>query len=916
MDQSVSATRSAAAVLAISAASLLSPSARANPNEGATRAITRDAERPYTAIAGEGDGASTIVNPANLGYLNAVNAVLDFGWTARAARRRGSGVGAFVGVPIPAARRARRLGLGGPLLTFGLGYQYLSPLQPVSALSEDDSPSQVDSPYSKVTAAVAVPMMRWAPGLSLGLGYSRLVSVGNFHANANLLDVAVAYHPVRYLALGLVAHTVNVPRTGPENTIEVTIEDSEGMVDREASVSQSVNRYAQPFVLEPEVAVRPLGTPQFEFAVGVRWAPTLPDDGPERLKTLRAEPRLRAAVQFGPAKIFAQADVMRYLPLMSEGTIDARTGARVTAGIEFVDSHFGVAAGLLTSASGRRSFSVDGATTRLRFSAERYDGLQSAPRRVTRLQLSRFRGERGLWALVEELEQVGDQGGMVLVETRGSGLGWAQAEELRQAMRRARLGGARVLAYMEGGGLRDYFVASAAETIIAHPNTNLSIVGMRVETFFFADLLAKLGAKAEFVRIAEYKSVPESYERDGPTPPSDRQRRLLHTDVWNHVIRVVARDRGQDPQSVKRWIDAAPLLPSRAARDGVVDRLAYPDELDATLETLLGRKIRLEAPPEQNEHEHDYGPRPQVAVLVIEGDISDSKSFEVPLIGRKVAGSVTLTKEIERLREDDDVKAVVVRCNTPGGSVKASDDIARELDLTDAVKPVIISMSDKCASGGYYVATGGRFVFADATTATGSIGIFYPKIDVSGTLDKLGIEVDQISYGRHAAMRSWLKPYTEEERGAVLQSLQDGYTLFTERVGEARQMSLARVNDVARGRVWSGVRAQQVGLVDRYGGLTDAVERALAITSLKRDSVEVTFYPKAPTGIENLRRVFSFDLPIGRGGGTAFAEMARSGGIGLSGTILTALRRLPVGLWLAEGPVPLALDDAVVSIED
>lgn len=891
MDQPVSRARAWLALAALVAAA--SPTAQANPGEGATRAITRDAERPYTVVAGEGDGSSTVVNPANLGYLNAVNGVVDLGWTVRDARRRGSGVGAFVGVPIPGARSARRLGLGGPALSLGFGYQYLSPLQPDAPVSEPDSPTQVDNPYSKVTAAVSLPMMRWARGLSLGLSYSRLVSVGNFHANAHLLDLGLGYHASRFLALGLVAHTVNVPRTGPEDG----------------------NRYAQPFVLEPEIAVRPLGTPQVELAGGVRWAPAVPDDGPGRLKTFVAEPRARASVQFGPAKIFAQADVMRYLPPVADDA-EARAAARITAGVEFIDSNFGVAAGLLSTASGRRPFSVDGGVTRIRLSAERYDGLEAAPRRVTRIRLSRNRGERGLWAVIRELDQAARQQGMVLIETRGLSFGWAQAEELREAIRRARLSGARVLAYLEGGGLRSYFVASAAETIIAHPNTSLAIVGMRVETFFFADLLAKLGAKAEFVRIAEYKSVPESYEQSQPSPPSDRQRRQLHTDTWNHVLRVIAEDRGQDPRSVKRWIDAAPLRPQRAQRDGVIDRTAFPDELDETLETLLGRKVRIEEPPEQAFHEHDFGPRPRVAVLLVEGDISDSKSFEIPIIGRKVAGSVTLTKQIERLREDKNVKAVVVRCNTPGGSVKASDDIARELDLTDAVKPVIVSMSNACASGGYYVATGGRFIFADATTKTGSIGMFYPKIDISGTLDKLGIEVDQITYGKHAAMRSWLKPYSDDERGAVLQSLQDGYALFTQRVARARQMTLARVNDVARGRVWSGVRARQVGLVDRHGGLTDAVDRALAITSLDRSSVEVVFYPEEPSTLENLRRVFSFDLPFVRGGGTAFSEMRRMGGYGLSGTLLGALARLPVGLWLGDGPVPLALDDAVVVIDD
>ena len=150
----------------------------------------------------------------------------------------------------------------------------------------------------------------------------------------------------------------------------------------------------------------------------------------------------------------------------------------------------------------------------------------------------------------------------------------------------------------------------------------------------------------------------------------------------------------------------------------------------------------------------------------------------------------------------------------------------------------------------------------------------------------------------------------------MLQSLQDGYALFTQRVGRARQMTLARVNDVARGRVWSGVRARQVGLVDRHGGLTDAVDRALAITSLDPATVDVVFYPEEPSAVENLRRVFSFDLPFVRGGGTAFSEMRRMGGFGLSGTILGVLGRLPVGLWLGDGPVPLALDDAVVVIDD
>ncbi len=894
-------------------------SAWSGPNEGETRAITRDADRVYTVVAGEGDGASTVTNPANLGYLNAVNGVVDFGWTAGRARRRGNGVGAFVGIPWPASRRARAwgraLGLKAPLFSLGLGYQYLYPLQPDQQTNEPDSPSQVDNPYSKVTVAASLPLMRWAPGLSLGLSYSRLVSVGNFHANANLLDLGIAYHPARFIALGLVAHAVNVPRTGPDTSVDVVVDSD---TPDQTTISASGNRYSQPFVLEPEVAVRPLGTPAVEFAVGLRWAPTLPDDGPARFETFRAEPRARAFVKLGPARLFAQAEMMRYLPLASEGEVDldARTGARLTAGVEFVDTNFGIGAGLLASARGRNGFSADGGVVRVRLSAERYDGLDAAPRRVTRLQVSRYDGERGLWELVRAVDRIGQQRGIALLETRGMSYGWAQIEELREAVRRARLQGARVVTYMEGGGLRAYFLAASSDHILAHPTTSLSIVGMRVETFFFADLLDKLGAKAEFVRIAEYKSVPESYERMGPSPASDRQRRLLHTDVWNHVLRVVARDRGQDPRSVKRWIDKAPLDPPAAVRDGVVDGVAYPDQLDSKLEVLFDRRVRIERPPEQDLHAHDYGPLAHVAVLMIEGDLADSESFEVPLIGRKVAGAFTLTREIERLREDKNVKAVVVRVNSPGGSVKASEDIARELDLTDAVKPVIISMSNACASGGYYVATGGRFIFSDATTITGSIGIFYPKVDVSGTLDKLGIEVDRINYGRRAAMRSWLKPYTEDERAAAQQDIQNSYAVFTDRVARSRRMTLAKVDEVARGRVWSGVRGREVGLVDRYGGLHEAIGRAAAIASIDAKTIEVKLYPEEASQAENLRRIFSFDIPLGGVRGSALAGAARVGGFGLPGTLLTILSRLPVGLWLVSGPQPLALAEETMLIED
>src|SRR5690606_20311413 len=153
----------------------------------------------------------------------------------------------------------------------------------------------------------------------------------------------------------------------------------------------------------------------------------------------------------------------------------------------------------------------------------------------------------------------------------------------------------------------------------------------------------------------------------------------------------------------------------------------------------------------------------------------------IPILGRRIAGSRTLTKQIEKLRKDPSVRAVVVRIDSPGGAVSAADAIARELDLTRKEKPVVVSMSSACASGGYYIATAGQYIFADATTVTGSIGIFYPKMDLSGTLEKLGVGVDEFDFGKHAGMRSWFRPYTDDEREATLRDITSSYEIFTGR---------------------------------------------------------------------------------------------------------------------------------------
>lgn len=879
-------------------AGLLPSSARANPNQGEARSILRDADRVYTTVAGEGDGASTVVNPANLGYLRGVNGILDFSWTTPSARRRGSGVGAFIGVPLP-----------WQIAALGFGYQFLYPLQPDGADASSPEPQEPDNPYSKLSFALAVPLTRWVRGLSVGMTYSRLVSSTNFHAKGvNQVDVGISYWPVRFVALGIVGRGLNVPATG-------LLEDCQPG----GAVAGCV---VQPLEIDPEIAVRPLGTPALELAAGLRFAPRVPAD--ERFQPWFVTPRGRLSTAVGGLKVFAEAERYKFLPVLGAGqAAPAVDAVRLSAGVEVDFGHVGFAGAPIFSAGAAEPFAVQGGAARLRVSQERYRTLAVSPRLVTRLQLASYGGERGMWRLVEALDAIAEREGDVLVETRGLRLSWAQAEEVREAMLRVRAQGGKVVTYLEGGGMRAYMLASASDRIIANPQNSLEMLGMRIQSLYYGDLLRRLGANPEFVRIAEYKSSPEHWERSTATLPSARQRKLLVADVWNHVLRIIARERGQDPRVVKEWIDEGPISPERALSLGMVDELAFGDELDERLESWLARKVRIDGPSKTKEHADTFGALPRVAVLFIEGDLVNGESFTVPILGRKVAGSRTLTKQIERLRKDPSVRAVVVRIDSPGGVVSAADAIARELDLTRAEKPVVISMSGACASGGYYIATAGQYIFSDATTLTGSIGIFYPKVDFSGTLEMIGIGIDEFDFGKHAGLRSWLKSYSPEERDAAQRDIQHSYEIFTARVAKARSMTLEQVDDVARGRVWSGVRGTEVGLVDAYGGLREAIMRARAIAGLRVDRGPVQLYPEPPGVLENIRAILGFQLPVPRvdaepSGRGAYGRASQAGAgvlAWLPRPILAVLGRLPVALWLADEPEALAMSERAWIIE-
>jgi protease-4 len=877
---------------------LLAPQTAWAGNGGEGRSVLRDADRPYGVVAGEADASAVVQNPANLAYLSGFNAIVDFAASLRASGRRGDGLGMFAAVPLP-----------WQILALGVGVQAMWRRQ----VTPGGTIATADDPFGKFTIAAAVPLMRWVPGFAVGVQYSRSFSGNNelLQAGVNQLDVALSWRANRFLSLAVVGRNLNAPWLG------------------------STGIRVLP-VLDPEIALRPFGDPRLEFAFGMQTAVgslssvggAVACNGEPQIRGCALQPRARVIGGGRGVRVYAEAEGIGYFDeIDSPGTL----ALRVSAGLVFDTPHFGVTAGptfgALTSLDGPQ-----GVNGRVRMSHERYtDVLPMRPRQVTRISLAGKNDDRELAEVVWTIDELAARrGGVILVEVRGTGFGAAQLEEVRAALQRFADNGGKIAVYLDGGGLSHYFLASVADRIIAHPHTALSIIGLSTRTLYWGELLERIGIAAEFVRIAEYKGTPELWSRTGPSAPVAEANEAFITDVWNHLVRMIGLARDRDPSVISDWVDEAPWKPTDARSRGIVDDIAWPDELDAELEAWLGRRVRIEPPPKapiRNEDPFEAPGAPgawatpaHVAVLHVSGSLVAGKSVSIPLLRLELAGSETLTRQIEELRDDRDVKAVVVRIDSRGGSVRAAQEIARELDRMRERKPVVISMGEVAASGGYYIATAGQYIFADATTLTGSIGIFYPKLDLSGLLDKVGVHADIMSIGDRASMRSYWKSYSDDEREAAMAGIQASYDTFIERVATARAMTPEAADAVARGRIWSGVRAIEVGLVDRYGGLREAVDRAARMAELPvlvGSPPPIRHYPPPPTILQQIRSVFGLDLslPLGAGRGGPSIDPLTGSALGFADPILRTLALLPAALWYESGPEALAIAPYHLEIE-
>jgi protease-4 len=418
----------------------------------------------------------------------------------------------------------------------------------------------------------------------------------------------------------------------------------------------------------------------------------------------------------------------------------------------------------------------------------------------------------------------------VVLRSGGMPLGLARAEELRAAIEDLKASGKKVLFYLESGGDLEYSVALSADRVYAAPQAVLLVNGFAATALFAAAGLDKLGVKAEFFRVGAYKNAPDLFTRSGMSGEQREVESSLLDDLYGRYVRRISDARHLDERKVKSLLDEGILRPGEAVQAGLIDGLVYPDQLEEEAGKVLGAKVTLKKVGTDEPARRDlrWGPRGRIAVVRVEGNIARGEGGRDPFGAVRVAGSDAIARRIRRAADDSSVSAIVVRIDSPGGDGTASDLIWRELVRArkEKKKPVIASMGDVAASGGYYVAAGADAIFAGPATITGSIGVFVGHFDASALFGKLGLNLVTVKRGESADLFNPHRSLSDAERKTLQAWVDDFYDVFVSRVAEARGLTSAEVHRVAQGRVWTGSQALERKLVDRLGSLEEALAEA------------------------------------------------------------------------------------------
>ncbi len=479
----------------------------------------------------------------------------------------------------------------------------------------------------------------------------------------------------------------------------------------------------------------------------------------------------------------------------------------------------------------------------------------------------------------------------IVVNLDGIGYGFGRTQELRAALQAFRSQGKQVTCHIHHGSNLDYYLASAADRILMSPASQLRLVGLRAELTFYGGTLEKIGAQSDIVQIGDYKTAAETYSRRSSTEANQEQVNRLLDNLFEQFVTALADGRVVSSDSMANLIDRGPFTSAEAMKYGLVDGLCYSDDSDrlslAGTPTLSFRRYLSDTLL------NDGWPRPPVlAVVVADGEISGSS----PSMPGSSADRVTvmgMQLAYDQVAATRGVRGILLRIESPGGLAVAGADISRAGRKIAQRFPLVVSMANVAASGGYHIATPSSRLFANPASITGSIGIFGGKPNLAGLYDKIDLGKELYTRGQYAGMLTWMRPFTDDERAKYYDHLESFYDRFLEEVAENRPMTVDSVGELAQGKVWTGREALEIGLVDELGGLKQALDDTARRLHLEDYDVEI--FPRNRSW---------FQLP----GGSVFRQLASWLGFGTGEKLLEEVSPVWVDGIYARMPYDLSIE--------
>lgn len=797
---------------------ILAPSAFAHAApEASIRSATDGVDRVYHDLSSQGDASSIELNPGLLPSSRGLDVTL-LGYIPIDTYSRGRGFGGFVAW-------GSRFGIA-----TGLGFQLVLPHFRDEAF---DAQANINPSVTKVSWALAGGDPRFA---TVGFGLHGIRTDGRWLQRPDI-------------DIGLVARVTNYGSLGANLRLSpIDLDDHDG---RPGALR-----------LASELSVRPFGTELVELAGGLNYTILTDDGGPRQTGGLaEVLGRGRLSVRYHGLALRGEVEQVRIQQLDATTRLPLRQtkAVRGSVSLEATWDFASISGGLHAGGLGD---GVDGWGIQARFHTRRRDRV-FWPRMIAaeRLATDQLNDERELIDVLIRLERAEAAGRrtIVLVDARDTTGGWASLHEVRQALIRIRRAGGHVFAYVENTSLADYYLASAAGHVYMHPSGSLETYQLGRLALFFKGALDRLGIEAEVIRSGPFKSA---YERWTHTDPSvahqDQEQQILRTHR-SFVAREVGHTRQRSPADVLELLATAPLSPEEAFDRGWVDDVIHRDELLEHLSTELQASVQLAELHDTRSQDRTWSTAPYIAIIVVDGTLHEGHTQTIPLLGLSMTGAESIAEAIREARADPACRGLIIRIDSPGGSLVASDIIRREIERTQHAfdrqprrsPPIVVSMGDTAASGGYFIALGAQHILADPLTVTGSIGVISLNWNADRLLKRFGIHAQQLGQGDNVAVHSPFRGYSPTQRDRLQALLDHADARFRRIVGEQRSLSIEQVDALAFGRLFPATRAFEAGLVDALGGLHEALLeiRHLSHTSPLRH-LDIRVQPIASTWID------------------------------------------------------------------